>query len=73
MAHKFDGRWFFCELCDTVSLRLPCCGNTTCNGGGCEKCDKEWDEAWEMIHNGTAPKKEDIPFIPKPDFNTFGL
>lgn len=28
----------WCELCDTICYAFPCCGNTTCNGGGCPDC-----------------------------------
>lgn len=38
---------FRCDLCECFSLKYPCCGNTTCNCGGCDKCkedDKEFRE-----------------------------
>lgn len=63
---KFEGRWFYCELCGTVAIKMPCCGNTSCNGGGCDKCDKDWEEAREMIHNGTAPSADSIPHAKAP-------
>lgn len=32
--------FFYCEECQDISYRFECCGNTVCNGSGCEICDK---------------------------------
>ena len=56
-----EENWFYCCLCRAMSYKLNCCGNTTCNGGGCEKCRDLWDEATKMIHEGTCPRIEDVP------------
>lgn len=60
-----DDQWFFCELCDTMSYTFECCGNTACNGGGCDKCGELWKEVWEKIHAGDHPPQESVRFVPK--------
>ena len=30
--------WLYCTSCDSLSLICPSFGNSTCNGGGCDKC-----------------------------------
>lgn len=32
--------FYWCPLCEEVSLNFPCCGNSSCNCGGCEHCMK---------------------------------
>ena len=56
--------WFYCGTCDTIAYRLECCGNTSCNGGGCTKCTELWDEVWRVINAGKAPAKDSVPHIP---------
>lgn len=34
----------YCELCDTAYIACPDCNNTSCNGGGCDKCNAEFSE-----------------------------
>jgi hypothetical protein len=44
--NEFNGRTFeWCEHCECVSLYYECCGNSSCNCGGCEKCEED-DEAF---------------------------
>lgn len=33
-GHRLD----WCDLCDVASIKLECCGNGSCSGGGCDKC-----------------------------------
>lgn len=47
--------WFYCPGCETVAYRFDCCGHTSCNGGGCERCNELWDEVWRRIRSGEAP------------------
>lgn len=55
MADKLDPLgWTYCEQCRELVYQFACCGNTTCNGGGCAKCDGIWDEAQERIADGRA-------------------
>ena len=61
---KFEGRWGYCELCDTPAIDCKECGFSSCSGCGCEHCREDFREAHRMIDNGEAPKKEDIPFWP---------
>lgn len=57
--------WVWCELCQTVAYKLPCCGNPTCNGGGCTNpiCDEIWIVAQEAIKLGNHPSKDKLPVI----------
>lgn len=58
---KFKGRWHWCGHCDVPVITCHHCENSSCNGGGCDKCKEDFDEAIRMINEGTAPKKEDVP------------
>jgi hypothetical protein len=31
-------KWHWCSQCKSVSLSFPCCENSSCNCGGCDKC-----------------------------------
>jgi len=68
---KFEGRWFFCELCDCLAISCPHCRNTSCNGSGCEKCHEEFEEVNNMSDD-EMPKKEDVPFHPDAAKALFG-
>ena len=69
---KFEGRWFFCDLCDTVAIKCDVCGNTSCNGGGCPECDADFEEVTKMINEGTVPPKEGLEVhSKKEDINKF--
>jgi hypothetical protein len=50
--------WFFCPNCEQVAYKFDCCGNTSCNGGGCDLCNEIWDEVWRLIRIGAAPQLE---------------
>jgi hypothetical protein len=49
--------WFWCSFCKTVSLRFPCCDNTTCNCGGCDKCIPTSEKVGQSIK---IPEKNDL-------------
>ena len=34
-------KFIWCETCGTYSVIFDCCQNSSCNGGGCEKCHEE--------------------------------
>ena len=40
--NKYRIDW--CRLCRTAHIVCPDCFNTTCNCGGCPKCDKDFKE-----------------------------
>jgi hypothetical protein len=40
--NKYAVDW--CELCRTAIIICPKCQNSSCNGGGCEECLKDWAE-----------------------------
>lgn len=60
---QFEGRWVHCLECDYQAIGCPVCHNFSCTGGGCDVCDKEFDEANKMIGKGTAPDKKGLPKI----------
>ena len=34
-----DENWFVCGTCgDRIAYKFECCGNSSCNGGGCDVC-----------------------------------
>ena len=39
---KYKVKW--CELCETAIVVCPTCGNTSCNSGGCDSCNDDFDE-----------------------------
>ena len=54
-------RWYWCTTCKEPCITFFCCRNSSCNGGGCDKCKEESDEVDRMFENNEVPKKEDIP------------
>ena len=38
LVHRFRDWWVWCERCGEAALKCPWCGNTDCNGGGCDEC-----------------------------------
>lgn len=56
---KFAGRWVWCSLCRCPRIRCPECGNISCSGGGCEKCDADFTEAIRMVNAGEGPTEEE--------------
>lgn len=57
-------KFFYCKECETVSYRFDCCGNSYCNGSGCEKCDELHSVIGKMINEGEHPPIENLPQIP---------
>jgi hypothetical protein len=54
-------KWYYCDRCETVCVKCDSCGNSSCNGGGCEICDDDFKISHQMIENGTAPLKDGLP------------
>lgn len=44
----FDGKWKFCPLCKEAVILCEKCGNTTCNGGGCDECEDDFQKWFKM-------------------------
>lgn len=55
--------WLWCEACNEACIRCEFCGNISCAGGGCEKCDKLFDEA--IILSRDVPYKEGMEIVGK--------
>ncbi len=34
----------FCQQCDAINIKCPECSNASCTGGGCEKCNSDFDD-----------------------------
>lgn len=61
MKELKEENWFWCDLCECRSYHYDCeCHGTTCNAGGCEKCDCLYELAKEAERNGTAPSEESL-------------
>lgn len=58
---KFEGRWYWCDLCDQPAISCPECHFGSCSGCGCDACDADFEEASRMIRAGEAPGPEAIP------------
>lgn len=54
--------WFFCEQCDSVEYHFNCCGNSSCNAGGCDQCRGTFDEVVAAMRAGEVPPKESVPY-----------
>ena len=39
----------YCELCECVVYRFPCCGRRSCDGGGCDLCWPIHDKVWAWL------------------------
>jgi len=46
MDRQWKGKYAvtWCHLCDTAVILCPVCHNSSCNGGGCNKCVKDFAE-----------------------------
>jgi hypothetical protein len=56
-----ERKWHYCDTCRLVAIQCEKCGNTSCNGGGCDDCFNDFEEASQMIRSGVAPKKDGLP------------
>lgn len=52
----------YCDHCDTPITICPVCKNSSCNGGGCESCSKDWEETRSFLRGLTISdfQSEDI-------------
>jgi hypothetical protein len=50
---KFKNKYdiFWCDLCETAYIKCPACGNSSCNGGGCVKCDEVFSQFSKVSDN----------------------
>lgn len=56
---KFEGRWIWCEVCNTSAIRCDKCGHMSCDAGGCAECDADFKEVFAMKKKGEAPTSPD--------------
>lgn len=49
--------------CDSISYKFDCCGNTACNGSGCDECMALNPKIWRIVNEGKAPSKDEVPHI----------
>jgi len=40
----------YCALCETLYVSCPHCGNSSCNGGGCEKCLVDFTDFYTSLN-----------------------
>lgn len=57
-------KWYWCELCKCPCIRCDVCGNTSCNGSGCEACQIDFENAISMINSGEIAYSSDMEVIP---------
>lgn len=60
LVNKYKDRWLWCSHCRCAIVKYTCCGNTTCNAGGCDKCDETYDEVSEMRDSKLVPSIDQI-------------
>lgn len=60
LVEKYKDRWFWCTLCRCASVGYLCCHGSTCNGGGCDKCDNTYEEVRELERENLAPTIDQI-------------
>ncbi len=60
---------FWCNLCETWSIKCPECGNSSCNGGGCPQCEKDFEDFHKLLNNswGNIFSQEELNTIEKYD------
>jgi len=56
-----DSRWFFCSSCQTVAYHFECCGNISCNAGGCDDC-MDRSEVDRRVDEGDHPPQTPVPW-----------
>ncbi len=63
---KWKDKYFvdWCELCDVAIITCPECKNSSCNGGGCEKCNEDFND-----FNKNKTQVED--YLTEPDITVY--
>ena len=54
--HTYE--WFWCGTCNCAAIKCSQCNNTSCNGGGCDMCNRDF----ELIIDSDKPNKDEVPF-----------
>lgn len=64
---KLKGSFFHCVECDDDSYKFDCCGNSICNGSGCEVCnnDELRQEILNQLDQGYMDLANDKEFVEK--------
>jgi hypothetical protein len=55
MYDQFMGRVFWCSVCACPAIQCPFCRNSSCNGGGCDKCNQDFVD-FMKIHYWDIPE-----------------
>ncbi len=53
-------RWFWCDVCDEQAINCSSCGQTSCSGPGCRRCQNSFAKARYEINLGLCPTKNEI-------------
>lgn len=53
-------KWYYCTVCRTAAVHYDCCGNSSCNAGGCEKCIPNSDYITELLRTGNHPDEKEL-------------
>lgn len=57
---KFQGRWYWCDLCGLASLICETCGLNSCSCGSNECCSEDF-HTWAAMTPEECPQREEIP------------
>lgn len=58
---KLD-QWFWCDVCNERAIYCFSCGQTSCSGPGCKKCQNDFMRVGLLRKLGIAPT-ENIPSV----------
>ena len=55
----------YCNFCNKIIITCPICKNSSCNGGGCESCNEDFDY---FLHD---PKFNYISYLSENEFDIY--
>jgi hypothetical protein len=58
-------KWLWCDTCNCACIECKECGNISCSGGGCEKCDEDFTEAIRLVNEGKIKYSPDFEIVGK--------
>lgn len=50
----------YCDICGCICIVCPVCGNSSCNGSGCDKCIADFVEFIGLHYPDLHYSKDDI-------------
>lgn len=56
---RFEGRWFWCELCNCPAIKCEKCGFSSCSGCGCPECHNDFEEVSKCSPKAPCPPRKD--------------